>query len=133
MISLKFFIAVIVTTISITIIQWFFVGFVFHKYQAETPAVWRKESSRSYAGSTLLALVFAFMFMVIFSIWKNKYGDMSMADGIKFGALCWITFAVPLEIGSAIYVNYSRMFVIGKTLSSLVEYIIAGVLATALL
>ena len=120
MISLKFFIAVIVTTISITIIQWFFVGFVFHKYQAVTPAVWRKESGRSYAGSTLLALVFAFMFMVIFSICKNKYSDMSIADGIEFGALCWITFAIPLEIGSAIYVNYSRMFVIGKTLSSLV-------------
>ncbi len=98
-----------------------------------TPSTWRKESSRSYAASTILSLLFAFMFMVIFSLWKNNYGDVHLPDGMEFGALCWITFAIPLEIGSAIYVNYSRMFVIGKSLSSLVEYILAGVLAVAIL
>lgn len=61
MFSLKFFIAVIVTTIS---------------------------SGRSSAGSTLLALVFSFMFMVIFSLWKSKYGDMHLMYGMEFGALC---------------------------------------------
>ncbi len=133
MFSLKFFIAVIVATISITIVQWFFVGFLFHKYQALTPSTWRKETSRSYAGSTILNLIFAFMFMLIFSLWKNKYGDVHLPEGMEFGVLCWITFAIPLEIGSAIYVNYSRMFVIGKSLGSLVEYILAGVLAVAIL
>jgi hypothetical protein len=51
-------------------------------------------------------------------------------NGIEFGAICWLTFSIPSEIGSAIYINYSRMFVVGKCASSLVEYIVAGIVAS---
>ena len=133
MFSGKFFIAVLIITVAITCIQWFFIGFLFHKYQASTPATWRKESSRSYAASSFISLFFAFMFTIILSLWKDKYGAIGLMDGIKFGAIFWLTFSVTTEVGSAIYVNYSRMFVVGKCLSSLVEYIAAGLVAAALL
>ena len=133
MLTGKFFLAVIAITVAVTFIQWFFIGFLFHKYQALTPSTWRKENSRSYAASMVLSLFFAFMFATIFYFWKNKYGEMHFADGIKFGVICWLTFSVTIEIGSAIYVNYSRMFVAGKCLSSLVEYIVAGSIAYSLL
>lgn len=129
----KFFLAVIVIAIAITFVQWFFVGFLFHKHQATTPMIWRKESSRSYAASTILSLFFAFMFTIVISLWIDKYGAMNIANGIEFGAICWLTFSIPIEIGAAIYVNYSRMFVVGKCLSSLVEYIVAGVVAAQLI
>lgn len=133
MLSGKFFLTVIVIAVAITFIQWFFIGFLFHKHQAATPMTWRKESSRSYAASTILSLFFAFMFTIVVSLWIDKYGATNIINGIEFGAVCWLTFALPLEIGSAIYVNYSRMFVVGKCISSLVEYIVAGVVAIALL
>jgi len=133
MISGKFFLAIIVITIAITFIQWFFIGFLFHKYQALTPSVWRKESSRSYAASTIVSLFFAFMFTTIFYLWKTKYGVINFPDGIKFSVICWLGFSVTTEIGNAIYVNYSPIFVAGKCLSSLVEYIVAGIIIVALL
>lgn len=126
MLSGKFFLAVIAIAVAITFVQWLFIGFLFHKYQAATPMTWRKENSRSYAASTILSLFFAFMFTLVISLWISKYGTMNSMEGIEFGAICWLTFAIPIEIGTAIYVNYSGMFVAGKCLSSLFEYIIAG-------
>jgi hypothetical protein len=133
MLSAKFFLAIAAITISITFIQWFLIGFLFHKYQALTPATWRKENSRSYAASMILSLFFSCMFVVIFYLWKIKYGDMHFLDGVKFGAIFWLAFSVTAEIGNAIYVNYSWLFVVGKCLSSLVEYIVAGSIAWLLL
>ncbi len=57
----------------------------------------------------------------------------NLIDGIKFGLVCWLTFSVTTEVGNAIYVNYSRMFVLGKCLSSLFEYVAAGIAAAVLL
>jgi hypothetical protein len=133
MFSGKFFLMVIVITAAITFIQWFFIGFLFHKYQSLTPSTWRKENNRSYGASMIISLFFGFMFVTLFYLWKKNYGDMHLTDGIKLGAICWLTFSLTTEIGNGIYVNYSRMFVLGKCLSSLVEYIVAGMLAAALL
>jgi hypothetical protein len=128
----RFFIAVVAIAVAITFIQWFFVGFLFHKYQGITPLTWRKESTRSYWASAMLSLFFAFMFTLIISFWIGKFGPLKNMDGLEFGAVCWLTFAIPMEIGTAIYVNYSRIFVMGKCLSALVEYMAAGWLAVSL-
>jgi len=133
MLTGKFFLTAIVIAVALTFIQWLFIGFLFHKYQSETPSTWRKESNRSYAASTILSLFFAFLFTVIFYFWKSRSGDIDLLDGIKFGLLFWLAFSVTTEIGNAIYVNYSRMFVLGKCLSSLFEYVAAGIAAAVLL
>lgn len=133
MLSVKFFLTIIVITFAISLIQWFFIGFLFHKYQSLTPATWRNETSISYILSILTSLIFAFLFTTIFYVWKAKFGEFQLIDAIKFGSICWLTFSVTIEIGTAIYVNFSRMFIVGKCLSSLVEYIVAGVIAYLLL
>ena len=130
----KFFITTIAIAVAITFIQWFFIGFLFHKYQALTPATWRKETSRSYLASMFISLFFSFMFVLLFSLWKeNCDGSINMLDGITFGVIFWLTFSVTAELGNAVYVNYSRMFVMGKCVSSLFEYIVAGGLAAVIL
>jgi hypothetical protein len=129
----KFILTIFVIAIAITFIQWFFIGFAFHKYQSQTPATWRKESSRSYAASMILSLFFAFMFTTVFYFWKNTRAGMNLLDGIEFGSVCWLTFSITKEIESAVYINFSGMFTIGKCLSSLVEYAVAGLAAAWLL
>jgi hypothetical protein len=133
MFSLKFLLAMVVVAIADTCIQWLFIGFLFHRYQAATPMVWRKESSRSYVASSVLSLFFAVMICVIVSLWRQRYGAITLTEGVEFGVLCWLAFIIPLELGSAVYVNYSRMFVVGKCLSGLAECIAAAVLAVWLL
>jgi hypothetical protein len=129
MFSLKIILAAVAITVAVTIVQWFFIGLLFHKYQAVTPATWRKESYKSYAWSTMLVFIFALLFAWIYSIWKSKNGEMHFADGLEFGIICCLVFIIPAELTSAIYVNYSRNFTLGKCLSSVVEYAVAGGIA----
>lgn len=133
MVTGKFLLAIMAIAIADSFIQWLFIGFLFHKYQAATPAVWRKETNRSYAASTVMSLFFAIIFSTIISLWIRRYGAVTLADGTAFGVLCWLAFMLPMEIGSAVYVNVSRMFVVGKCLSGLAECAAAGVLAVTLL
>ncbi len=133
MLSGKFILAVLIITVSITLVQWFFTGFLFHKYQKATPAAWRKEDNSSYVASIIISLVFAFLFTTLIYLWKSKYGPVNIFEGMKFGIICWAAFSLTIETTNAIYVNYSRMFVAGKCLSSLVEYVIAGAVAAGLL
>jgi hypothetical protein len=132
MITGKFLVAVVVITIAITFIQWLFVGYLFHKYQALTPSTWRKESYRSYAASMFLTLIFASFFTAIFWAWRQAHGPVDALGGMEFGLVLWFAFSVTQELGSAIYVQLSRMFVLGKCLSALVEYVLAGLLAATL-
>jgi hypothetical protein len=133
MFSGHFFLVVIIIAVVVVLIQWFFTGFLFHKYQALTPLVWRKESTLSYVASSLLALFFAFMFTLFFSLWKNKNGSTEFLNGLEFGAISWLTFSIPIEVGSAIYINYSRMFLFGKCISSLFEYLSAGIIVSKMI
>lgn len=133
MLTWKFLLAIVAIAVADTCIQWFFIGFLFHKYQAATPMVWRKESSRSYAMSTAVSLFFGALFTIIISMWLRRYGAITVMEGVEFGVLCWLAFIIPLEVGAAIYVNYSRMFVLGKCLSGLVECVVAAGLAVWLL
>jgi uncharacterized paraquat-inducible protein A len=126
----KFFLTVLLITIAVSAIQWFFIGFLFHKYQAATPATWRKESGRSYAASTLLSLVFAFLFTLI---WVNLHGNRTILESISVGAIFWLAFSLTAELGMAVYVNFSPVFVFGKCLSALVEYVAAGIIAALML
>ena len=133
MLSWKFLLALVAIAVADSFIQWLFIGFLFHKYQAITPMLWRKETSRSYAASTVLSLFFGVLFTTIICLWIRRYGPITLTDGVEFGALCWLAFMLPFEIGSAVYVNFSRMFVLGKCLSGLAECIAAGVLAVLIL
>jgi len=133
MLTGKFLLAVIAITFATTLIQWFFIGYLFHKYQALTPSTWRKESSRSYAASMVIALVFAFLFVTLFFLVIGKAVPLDLIHGVGFGVLLWACFSLTFELNSAIYVNFSRMFTLGKCLSSLVEYAAAGALTAALL
>jgi len=62
MVITKILLTALVLMVVITLVQWFFIGYLFHKYQALTPATWRKESYRSYAVSTVLTFFASLLF-----------------------------------------------------------------------
>ena len=130
MLTGKFLLTVLLITIAVSGIQWFIIGFLFHRYQAQTPGTWRKESGRSYLLSTLLSLFFAFMFTFI---WENLPGNGLVMDSMAVGALFWLTFSLTAELGMSIYVNLSPMFIFGKCLSGLLEYVAAAAIAAWML
>ena len=130
MLTGKFLLTVLLITIAVSGIQWFIIGFLFHKYQAQTPGTWRKESGRSYLLSTLLSLFFAFMFTLI---WAHLPGNGLVMESIGVGAVFWLAFSLTAELGMSIYVNLSPKFVFGKCLSALLEYVAEAAIAACML
>lgn len=113
-----------------TCIEWFIIGFVFHKFQAVTPQTWRAESNRSYMYSTLLS----FLFGALFTFFYWKIGSHYVLRGnvwsnIKLGIICFACFSFILEIGNAIYINYDNKFVAGKLIALCLSYVAAAIIA----
>jgi hypothetical protein len=127
---LNFVLSAICIGLANTCVEWFFIGFLFHKSQALTPQTWRPESSKSYLYSTLLSFVFGALFTVFY--WKvgSRYAvSPGLWAHIKLGLICFGAFSLVSAINSAIYVNYARKFTIGILLSSAVSYVAAAIIA----
>jgi hypothetical protein len=113
-----------------TVIEWFFIGFLFHKYQALTPQTWRPEKSASYAYSTMLSLLFG----LIFTFFYLKIGSKYVLSGniwssCKLGLICFAGFTFISELGNAIYINYDKKFLAGKLIATCLSYMVAAIIA----
>jgi len=113
-----------------TSIEWFIIGAMFHKFQAFTPQIWRTESNKSYVYSTLLS----FLFGVLFTIFYIKIGahyvlPKNILSDCKLGLICFACFGLTLELGNAIYINYHKGFIAGKLIASVLNYIVAAIIA----
>ena len=111
-------------------IEWFIIGFLFHKSQALTPNTWKPESSRSYLYSSLLSLLFGALFTFFyFKVGVNYVLEGRTWSHIKLGLICFACFSFILEISNAIYINYDKKFVAGKLIASCLTYTTAAVIA----
>ena len=126
-----FILSAICIGIADTCIEWFIIGFLFHKYQALTPDTWRPESYRSYMYSTLLAILFG----ALFTLFYWKIGSHYVIAGnvysqLKLGAICFACFSLVSALNSAIYVNFDKKFVTGTLIASCLNYLAAAVIAS---
>jgi len=125
-----FILSAICIGVANTCIDWFVIGFAFHKSQAQTPQTWRPESKSSYMYSTLLS----FLFGVLFTFFYLKIGSRYVLPGnvlssCKLGLICFACFSLVAGINNAIYVNYHKNFVAGTLIASCINYMAAAVIA----
>jgi hypothetical protein len=112
-----------------TFIEWFFIGFLFHKYQALTPQTWRPESSKSYMYSTLLSLLFGALFTLFYwKVGQHYVLREGVLSHIKLGVICFACFSFVSGINSSIYVNYDKKFTAGLLIASCLSYIAASII-----
>ena len=128
--AFHFVLSAICIGVANTGIEWFFIGYLFHKYQATTPQTWRPESYVSYTYSTALSVVFGLLFTFFYLKIGSHYviGHNALSHA-KLGIICFACFGFIIEIGNAIYVNLDKTFVVGKLLASCFSYMAAAVIA----
>jgi hypothetical protein len=114
-----------------TVIEWFFIGFLFHKYQGLTPQTWRPEQYSSYTYSTLLSFLFGALFTLFYVTVGVKFvAKGSIWSNCELGLICFASFTLISELGNSIYINYDRMFLAGKLLAFCVNFMLAAVIAS---
>jgi hypothetical protein len=114
-----------------TCIEWLFIGFLFHKFQALTPQTWRPESNSSYMYSTVLS----FLFGALFTLFYLKIGWHYVLPGnlwshLKLGLICFACFSFVSGINNAVYINYDKKFVVGTLIASCLSYLSAAVIVS---
>ncbi len=130
LLAMHFILSSVCIGIANTVIEWLFIGFLFHKYQALTPQTWRPEKSASYVYSTLLSLLFG----IIFTFFYWKIGSRYVMSGdiwssCKLGLICFAGFTFISELGNAIYINYDKKFLAGKMIATCLSYVVAAIIA----
>jgi hypothetical protein len=98
-------------------------GVLFHRFQAFTPATWRREGPGQYLASSVLAVAAGAVVGLLFVATGGADGlglTSWLARGLMFGFLLWLAVAVPSLVGTALYVNLHRGVVVGLLLDSLV-------------
>ena len=108
--------------------SWFWMGLVFHRYQAATPEIWRPEGPRNYTLSSVVrvfsAVAISIVYVLIVRFQVGFFAD-GMVGALRFAAVIWIALAAPVAIEAAIYVRMHSMVVLGQVIDWLTTTILA--------
>jgi len=131
MTTMHFILSAVCIGVADSLIMWFIIGFLFHKSQALTPQTWRPESNKSYMYSTLLSFLFGALFTLLYlKIGAHYVLQGSILSQCKLGLICFACFSLIAEANNAIYINYDKMFMVGKLVASCLSFMLAAVIAS---
>lgn len=111
--------------------SWFWVGFVFHKFQSRTPQTWRAESPRTHALASLIQIgacvVIATMYVMVARGNEGTLG-LGLYGAVWFALLGWTAFAAPLLVVNALYLNVHPLVTLGFLLNWLTIAFLASLI-----
>jgi hypothetical protein len=109
--------------------SWFWIGFVFHKFQRSTPQTWRPESGRSHLISSIIQVLSCLAIAILYVMAARGNGG-TLGEGLYgacwFALICWAALAAPVLLNQLIYVNLHPLFVLGLLLSWLTTTLVAS-------
>ena len=107
--------------------SWFWMGFVFHKFQSLTPQTWRPENDRSYMLSSTITFLSCIAIATVFLLVARMGGVFSggCAGALRFAAVCWMALSAPLIVNAAVFINLHPWFVVGQVVNALTTSVLA--------
>jgi hypothetical protein len=107
--------------------SWFWMGFVFHRYQRLTPNTWRPENSRSYALSSAITFLSCIAIATVFLLVARMGGVFSggLPGALRFAAVMWMALAAPLIVNASVFINLHPWFVVGQVVNALTTSMLA--------
>ena len=107
--------------------SWFWMGFVFHRYQRLTPNTWRPENSRSYLLSSTVTILACIAIATVFLLVARMGGVFAggLPGALRFAAVAWMALAAPVIVNAAIFINLHPWFVVGQVVNALTTSLVA--------
>ena len=108
--------------------SWFWMGFVFHRYQALTPNTWRPENSRSYLLSSTITFLSCIAIATVFLLVARMMGGVfagGCVGALRFAAVVWMAWSAPLIVNAAVFINLHPWFVVGQVVNALTTSVLA--------
>jgi hypothetical protein len=107
--------------------SWFWLGFVFHRYQALTPNTWRPENTRSYTLSSVITFLSCIAIATVFLLVARMGGVFAggLPGALRFAAVCWMALSAPPIVNAAVFINLHPWFVFGQVVNALTTSVLA--------
>src|SRR6476646_5068400 len=107
--------------------SWFWMGFVFHRYQRLTPNTWRPENNRSYMLSSAVTILACIAIATVFLLVARMGGVFAggLPGALRFAAVAWMALAAPIIVDAAIFINFHPWFVVGQVVNALTTSLVA--------
>jgi len=107
--------------------SWFWMGFVFHRFQRLTPNTWRPENNRSYMLSSAVTFLSCIAIATVFLLVARMGGVFAggLTGALRFAAVVWMAWSAPLVLDAAIFINLHPWFVVGQVVNALTNSVLA--------
>src|SRR6476659_2646974 len=107
--------------------SWFWMGFVFHRFQRLTPNTWRPENNRSYMLSSTITFLSCIAIATVFLLVARMGGVFAggLPGALRFAAVAWMALAAPIIVNAAIFINLHPWFVVGQVVNALTNSVLA--------
>jgi hypothetical protein len=107
--------------------SWFWMGFVFHRFQRLTPNTWRPENNRSYMLSSLVTLLSCLGIATVFLLVARTGGVFAggWPGALRFAAVVWMAWSAPFIVNAAVFINLHPWFVVGQVVNALTNSVLA--------
>jgi len=101
--------------------SWFWMGFVFHRFQRLTPNTWRPENNRSYMLSSIVTFLSCIAIATVFLLVARMGGVFAggVPSALRFAAVVWMAWSAPLIVNAAVFINLHPWFVVGQVVNAL--------------
>src|SRR2546423_6431307 len=112
--------------------SWFWMGFVFHRFQRLTPNTWRPENNRSYMLSSTITFLSCIAIATVFLLVARMGGVFAggLPGALRFAAVVWMAFSAPLIVNAAVFINLHPWFVVGQVVNALTtSVLVCGITA----
>ena len=111
--------------------SWFWMGFVFHRFQRLTPNTWRPENSRSYMLSSIVTFLSCIAIATVFLLIARMGGVFAggLTGALRFAAVVWMAWSAPLIVNAAVFINLHPWFVVGQVVNALTNSVLACAIA----
>jgi hypothetical protein len=107
--------------------SWFWIGFVFHRFQGLTPNTWRPENNRSYLLSSTITFLSCIAIATVFLLVARMGGVFAggFPGALRFAAVAWMAWSAPLIVNAAVFINLHPWFVVGQVVNALTTSLLA--------
>ena len=107
--------------------SWFWMGFVFHRYQGLTPNTWRPENNRSYTLSSVVTILTCIAIATVFLLVARMGGVFAggLTGAFRFAAVAWMALTAPFMVNAAVFINLHPWFVVGQVVNALTTSVLA--------
>ncbi len=107
--------------------SWFWMGFVFHRYQRLTPNTWRPENNRSYLLASTVTILACIAIATVFLLVARMGGVFAggLPGALRFAAVAWMALAAPFMVNAAIFINLHPWLVVGQVVNALTTSLVA--------